>query len=241
MADADLPQWLLARYDALWAEAAPAVRVGRVTLDEAVLRKDADPRRGLTLLARPEPTVVDRLTSFLERLRALEPGQYYQPAADLHHTVLSLFTATSEYEPFLAHLDLYRAAVEEVVAQSWPFEIAVRGVTLSAGAVLAQGFPGDDTLDVLRERLRAALTARGLGATLDQRYRLVTAHTTLVRFATPLRDAERFVDALAASRDTAFGASRITAVELVLSDWYHSSDRERALGAYVLRPPALHR
>ena len=56
---------LAARYDALWTAAAPAVATGAAAL-----------------------------TAFLDRLRALEPAQYYQPGVDLHHTVLSLFTAT---------------------------------------------------------------------------------------------------------------------------------------------------
>lgn len=203
-----------------------------------MLDKAGDARRGLTLLARPSPAVADRLTAFLERLRALEPAQYYQPRGDMHHTVLSLFTATADPGPYLAHRQRYEAAVAEAAAAAPPFEIAVCGVTLSTGAVLAQGFPHGEALEDLRGRLRAALVARGLGAGLDRRYRLVTAHTTIVRFAAPLHDPARFVAALADARATDFGVSRVDRLELVLSDWYHTAEREQAIRAYPLRPGA---
>lgn len=229
------PRELAARYDAMWDEAAPLVRAGGAALDPWLGRPAADARRGVTLLARPAPAVAAALAAFLERLRALEPAQYYQPASDLHYTVLSLFTATDDYAPYLAHLPAYRAAVAAAVADVPPFAIAVRGVTLSPGAVLAQGFPRGDALARVRDRLRAALAARGLGGALDRRYRLETAHLTLVRFAAPLRDAAGFVGALAAARDADFGSSAVDGVELVLGDWYHTAAREQALARYPLR------
>lgn len=228
------PHPLAARYDALWDAAAPDVREGRVALDAWALRKDDDARRGITLLARPAPAVSERLASLLDELRALEPAQYHQPRADLHLTVLALFSATPDYHPHLAHLDAYRAAVAEVLDGAAPFAVDTRGVTLSPGAVLAQGFPRDDTLARLRAKLRSALAARGLGDTLDQRYRLETAHTTLVRFVAPLRDPRRFVAALDAARSRAFGTSVVTQLELVLGDWYQSSERARPIAAYEL-------
>jgi len=95
-----------------------------------------------------------------------------------------------------------------------------------------------DALEQLRNRLRAALAARGLGDTLDRRYRLDTAHMTLVRFAAPLRDAPGFVAALAAARDREFGTSTVGELELVLGDWYHTAAHERCLGRYALHPDA---
>ena len=227
---------LAASYDALWAVAAPDVRLGHVTPDAWALRKGDDVRRGVTLLARPAASVADALTAFLAELQALEPAQYYQPRPDLHLTVLSLFTATADYAPYLAHVGAYEDAIAEALDGVPPFAVDACGVTLTPGAVLAQGFPRDETLPQLRDRLRAALVARGLGGALDQRYRLETAHTTLVRFVAPLRDPRRFVDALAAARARAFGTSVVTRLELVLGDWYQSSERARPLAAYALRP-----
>lgn len=233
-----MPHPLVARYDALWQQSAPAVASGAARLDLWATRKAEDERRGLTLLARPAPPVADALAVFLDALRALEPAQYYQPRADQHVTVLSLFTATADYRPHLARLDAYRAAVDEALAATPPFAVDFTGVTLAPDAVLAQGFPRDDTLALLRDRLRAALRARGLGVSLDERYRLETAHMTLVRFVTPLRDPARFVAALEKARSLPFGTTRVTTLALVVGDWYQSSERAQAVHDYQLRGAA---
>ena len=233
------PNALAAHYDALWAAAAPFVGAGGATLDPWLSRCADDARRGLTLLARPTATVAAALSTFLEQLRLLEPAQHYQPASDLHHTVLSLITATADYAPYLAQLPAYLEAVSEVAAETPPFAIDIRGVTLTPVAVLAQGFPRDGTLATVREHLRAALHARGLGDALDQRYRLVTAHMTLVRFATPLDDPQRFIAALAAARRTDFGLTMVGRLELVFGDWFHTAAREEKIAEYQLSARVL--
>jgi 2'-5' RNA ligase len=234
------PDALGAHYDAMWTEAAPVVQAGGAAFDPQFAHLADDARRGVTLLARPAATVVGALSAFVEQLRVMEPDQYYQPPSDLHHTVLSLFTATADYAPYLAHLPAYREAVTEVAAATPPFSIRVRGVTLTPRAVLAQGFPLDGTLAAIRERLRAALGARGLGDALDRRYRLVTAHMTLIRFAEPLRGATRFVAALARERAREFGTTSVDRLELVFGDWYHTAAREQSIDGYLLDGSGAH-
>jgi 2'-5' RNA ligase len=234
VSEAASPHPLAERYDALWSVSEPNVRRGLVTLDPWATRKPRDARRGITLLARPEPPVAERISALLDELRALEPAQYYHPAADLHLTVLSLHTATVRYQPYLAHVEAYRDAVAEAVEGAPPFAVAMTGVTLATGAVLAQGFPVDESLARIRARLRAALAARALGGALDQRYRLETAHMTIVRFVAPLRVPQRFVDALAAARRREFGTSVVRRLELVLGDWYQTSERAYTIADYDL-------
>ena len=230
---------LQTQYDALWDEALPKVRLGTIALDAYVLRKELDPRRGLTLLGRPEPAVAGRLERLLTEFRAAEPAQYYQPRSDLHLTVLSLFTATAEFEPFLVHLDRYQKAVAEALDGTPPIDVEFRGLTLTPSAVLAQGFSEGGALEDLRERLRSALAATGLAGGLDQRYRLTTAHMTLVRFATPLRNAPRFVELLQRIRDAEIGTSRFARFELVLGDCYQSRENEQPIAAYSMRQASV--
>ncbi len=227
---------LAARYAAIWDDAAPAVRAGDVALDPWAARKHADERRGLTLLARPAPELRQRLHDALGALREAEPEQYFQPPSDIHLTVLSPFSATTEHAPHVARLPDYQAAVAEALAEVPAFAVDIEGITLSAGAVLAQGFPRDGTLEHARDRLRAALDARGVGGGVDQRYRLVTAHLTLVRFAAPLRRPAHFVDLLASARRQVFGTMEIDRLELVMSDFYQTAGRTETVGTYPLHP-----
>jgi 2'-5' RNA ligase len=225
---------LASHYDAMWQNAFPAIAAGDVAYDRYLLNKGCDPRRGLTLVARLDPRVSSRLIALLNKLAGVEPDQYYPLEADLHLTVLSLFTVTEAWKPHLAHLDGYRAAVAEALEAARPFAVDTAGLTLSRSAVIAQGFPHDDMLGEIRDRLRGALARRGLDGTLDQRYRLVTAHSTLMRFRTPLRDPQRFAECLAALREEVFGTSVFDTLYLVFNDWYMSSQTLRTLDAYAL-------
>jgi 2'-5' RNA ligase len=225
------PHPLEAHYGAIRDRAFPAIRAGDVELDTR-LTAGPDPRRGLTLIARPDAALAARLMQLLDRLDALAPGQYRHPPQDLHLTILSLFTVCDDYHDELRRQDDYREAARSALAGMPPFDIDVRGLAASRGAVLAQGYPRDATLDTLRERLRTALRERGLDVSLDTRYRLVTAHMTLMRFTRPLADPARFADALEALRDTPCGRLRVERVALVENDWYMRSGVLRVIETF---------
>lgn len=224
---------LQSRYDTMWREAEPALERGDVACDTQ-LAAGGDPRRGLTLIARPDAALAARFEALLDDLCAIEPVQYRHPVSDMHVTVLSLFTATTDFQPELAREDAYRAAVAAAVRGTPPFAIDFRGISASRGAVVVQGFPRDHVLAGLRARLRAELRARGLDGSLDGRYKLVTAHATLLRFVQPLAAPAAFTQALRQWRDKPFGTLTVDAVELVLNDWYMSAGTLRRIDRHRL-------
>jgi hypothetical protein len=140
---------LRAHYDAMWDRAWPHVTQGDVDCDRH-LAGGLDPRRGLTLIARPGPALADGFARLQDRLAGAAPHQYRQPRADLHLTVLSLFTVTEDPAPHLARRADYAAAVRAAADGLPPFAIDFDGITISRGAVLARGFPRDGTLEGLR-------------------------------------------------------------------------------------------
>jgi 2'-5' RNA ligase len=226
---------LYPHYEALWRQSLPEVQQGQVTCDQLLAREQPDQRRGLTVIARLSPDVVAEIGEMLHALAAIEPRQYYYPRADIHLTVLSLFTATEHYQPHLDRLDDYRDAVASVLQSTPSFVVDLAGITLAPSAVLLQGFPTNTTLNDTRDHLRAALLARGLGASLDQRYRLVTAHATLIRFAAPLIAPDQFARLLAEYRHILFGRSVIASLDLVFNDWYMSSDTLTHIATFQLQ------
>jgi 2'-5' RNA ligase len=228
-----LPHPLQAHYDAIWERSLDAIRASSIDIDPR-LTHGPDPRRGLTVIARPDAVLASRFERLLDRLCEIEPGQYRHPLADMHVTILSLFTVCEDYHGQLARCDDYLAAVRAAVASTPSFEIEFRGITASRSAVLAQGFPRDGAIDTLRERLRTQLRARGLDASLDQRYKLVTAHATLLRFMRPLAQPARFAEELAGLRDAPLGSMRVHSVELALNDWYMSSGTLRQIETFEL-------
>jgi 2'-5' RNA ligase len=225
---------LQSHYNTMWDRAFGAIACGDIECD-AHLTAAHDLRRGLTLIARPSQALRARFDAVLDRLSGSEPRQYRHPASDMHVTILSLFTVTENPAPQLLRLDDYRAAVSAALENIEAIEINFSGITISRSAILAQGFPHGPALETLRERLRVQLRARGLHTSLDQRYRLITAHATLFRFVTPLQDAQGFSTLLASTRNEPFGSMHVNEVELVINDWYMSSNSVERVAIIPLR------
>jgi 2'-5' RNA ligase len=217
-------QPLYPHYETLWNSTLPAVQRGALQYDPYLPDKTNDARRGVTLIARLDATVAAAIQRMLRELAAQEPEQYYYPCSDLHITILSLFSANPNYREQLVHLPAYREAIAAALRSIPAIMLDSIGITLSPSAVMVQGFPHDDTLNRLRDTLRSELAARSLADTLDQRYRLVAAHSTVVRYTAPLRQPRKFAAALQRYRHTRFGTSTIGSLTLVLNDWYMSSD-----------------
>lgn len=215
-------QSLATHYDAMWGQAYGAIARREVDCDTR-LATGPDPCRGISLVARPGQALRARIDHVLDRLADAEPEQYRYPAADLHMTILSLLTVSANAAIHPGLVDDYRGAVEAAMDGIDAFEIGFDGIALSRGAVMARGFPRGPSLEALRERLRTQLRERVLDGALDRRYRLVTAHMTLLRFTEPLRDAARYAALLYALRDDRLGTLRIDHAQLVVNDWYMSS------------------
>jgi 2'-5' RNA ligase len=233
----DFRRRLQKRYDRLWSAAIGKIRTGKIESDRVLAGGSVDRRRGLTLIARPSAEVREKVTAFLRELRRFEPEQYYYARADLHLTILSLFTATAAYKRFLAHTEKYLAAVESALQNVGRMRIEFAGVTASPGAIMIQGFPDSEALNDLRDNLREQLRIRGLTRGLDVRYRLETAHMTVARFRSPLRDSKHFAAALARSRHQPFGSMTIKSLSLVTNDWYMTHQTLETLNRYRLTSP----
>jgi 2'-5' RNA ligase len=211
---------LARHYDRLWSEALVRIRAGRIDLDSVLQARLPDLRRGLTVIALPSTDTRNRVMKFVRELRRIEPNQYYCAPSDMHLTILSLFTATVKHQPFIARKEEYISAVDSVLQNFSPLRIEFRGVTASPGTVMVQGFADSNGLNVLRGTLRRELRRRGLSGGLDERYRLETAHMTVVRFRDQLIDTRKFLAALEHARGRAFGMTHITTLALVKNDWY---------------------
>jgi 2'-5' RNA ligase len=225
---------MLDQYDAIWSQGQAAFAAGAPALDVQLLDKVSDRRRSATLLIRPGAAVAARVAATLEQLRRLESEQYYYRPDELHVTVLSLWTGTEQPEAYFAQLPVYRAAVAAVLHETPPFSIRFDGLTASPAAVLVQGYPAGPQLNDLRERLRSAIAAAGLGHTLDGRYRISAAHMTTMRFCRPPQNLPRLLAALQSLRRCEFGQTDVAEVHLVENDWYMSHDRVRVLQRYLL-------
>ncbi|MCA2015357.1 hypothetical protein LDJ79_04485 [Vibrio tritonius] len=213
-------------YDQMWNSFVCAMDEGNYVLDPWLNKLAEDDRRGITALAYLEPhnsSLTSNIGEFLRCVRALEPDQYYHPLRELHITVLSIISCVSGFTlndiDSQAYVDIFLDVVKQ---HQQPIEIEFRGITASPSCLLLQGFTKDNTLDELRRNLRLAYQASGLRTSIDSRYKIVTAHSSCVRFCRPLRNPQSLLALCQQWRTTYFGSLNVSEIELVFNNWYQN-------------------
>jgi 2'-5' RNA ligase len=221
-------------YQQLWTEAMGAFERGSPQIDPNVSGKENDLRRGVTLAFRPSPSVQVKVKNLLGRLAGVAPGQYFYRTEELHVTVLSIISGTELWRREIRQLAACRAVINDALLRQPSFKIHFQGVTASPGTVMIQGFPAGNALERVRDELRRAFTRNGLGDRLDRRYKITTAHMTIMRFGRPDADWKQLAALLAENRDTDFGEMEVNRLQLIWGDWYASANVARILQEYPL-------
>ena len=220
-------------YDSLYRTAVHEINNERLVVD-SMLDSESDERRGITLLIRPDDEVKEEISRFLSVLEDVEPDQYYYPESDFHITVMSLISCYDGFSYDQIDLSRYAEIVKESIADVGVLGFDFKGITASPSCVMIQGFPTGTGLNILRDRLRENFRNSDLEQSLDKRYKLQTAHSTVVRFRKPLVNKRRFLKVLEAYRDCNFGTFRADALELVYNDWYQKAKLVEKLHTFSL-------
>lgn len=221
-------------YEKLWQEASSAFDRGAMRLDKFLNNRPADKRRGVALAARPDATVSARVKKFLDKIAAVAPEQYFYQPEEFHVTVLAVIPGSETWQQSARRLPEYLAALDTVLKNRPAFSVKFHGVTASPEAVMIQGFPENNSLAQLRDDLRAALKARGLGENVDRRYKIATAHLTVARFGKPMSDWRPLKSLLEKNREHDCGTTRFRKLQLLEGDWYASANSVRVLKEYPL-------
>ena len=222
-------------YERLWRKTGPLLKSGQVRIDPWLRDRAGDDRRGATLVTQPDAGVRRRVGKFLREAAVLCPRQHFYKPPELHVTVMAIIPGSEFWRDEIRQLPACRVVLDRVLKQCRPFRVDFHGVTVSPDAVMIQGFPAEDGLSRLRDELRDAFRQEGLGKNLDRRYKTVTAHLTVMRFAEAGADWKRLYDFLEAHRETDFGGTQFQKLELIWSNWYASAGVARVLKKYPLR------
>jgi 2'-5' RNA ligase len=219
-------------YETLYNESIAKIKSGNIQTDD-LIDSAADNRSGITLRIRPDTNLTKRILDFPEQLRQVDPAQYYYRESDVHVTVMSIISCYTGF-------DLQRIAIPDyirVIKQSITSKtIAIRftGITASPSCIILRGFPEDDTLNIIRNKLRTNFRNSDLEQSIDKRYAIQTAHTTVVRFRKPIARLNEYLKILEIYRDYDFGTLYTNTLELVHNDWYHRTERTNQLYTFKL-------
>jgi 2'-5' RNA ligase len=210
-------------YDNMWRQALPLLKNGQVDTDSLIISKN-DTRRGLTLIFRPPAELLDNIQTFLNEARSVEPSQYFYPRSDLHLTVLSIISCYPGFHLNQIKQADYHQLIEVALQKINSFRLTFRGITASPAGVMVQGFDENGQLDLLRESLRDNFKISNLEHSIDKRYKLQTAHLTVIRFAKKLSQPAAFAALAEAYRNEDFGTCQVHEMELVFNDWYQRKE-----------------
>jgi len=213
---------LAEHYHKLYTESIAKIAAGNHETDH-LIDSDTDRRFGITLVIRPDVATKDKIQQFLTEAKAIEPEQYYYQHADIHVTLMSIISCYEGFALKDINIQDYIQLIQQVLARHQRFKIQFKGLTASPSCILIQGFL-TDTLNEIRDDLRAAFKNSDLQQSIDKRYAIQTAHATVIRFRSELKNKEPLIDLLEKYRNFNFGTFEVKQVELVYNDWYQ---RER--------------
>lgn len=218
---------LVEHYTNLYKDAIQKIEADSYQTDR--LMDSVDNRSGLTLIIRPNIKVKNNIQLFLDDLKAIEPDQYYYRGSDLHVTVLAIISCYIGFDLSQILLADYVALIKKSIAGQKHFEIEFKGVTASPSCIMIQGFLNNRTLNDIRDSLRVNFKSSDLQQSIDQRYSLQTAHSTVVRFRNRFAKKDEFIKVLEKYRNFYFGTITVDTLELVHNDWYQRKENVKEL------------
>lgn len=225
---------LAEHYNQLYTTSAEVISAGKYAIDSE-LKNESDSRFGITLLIRPNDEIKAKIQTFINELKKVEPEQYFYPDSDIHITVMSIISCSENFSLNQISPKEYIEVICRSLVDVEKIKIHFKGITASPSALMIQGFPSDETLNRLRNRLRENFKNSGLQQSMDSRYSIFTAHSTIMRFQEKLHDPKKLIQIAAKFRDFDFGEFDVKNLELVYNDWYQRKSTTRVLGDFGLR------
>jgi 2'-5' RNA ligase len=114
----------------------------------------------------------------------------------------------------------YIEVIRRCIPDNGKLGIHFKGLTTSNSCLLLQGFTDSNFLKQIRNNLRIEFNKTELEQTIDKRYTIQTAHSTVVRFRKPFTNLPRFLERIEKCAELDFGAFKVEKLELVHNDWY---------------------
>lgn len=209
---------LTEHYNKLYTESVAKIAAGNYEVDH-LIDSNNDFRFGITLVIRPDSNTKANIQKFLTEVKAIEPGQYYYQDSDIHITVMSVISCYTGFELQQIKVEDYVQLIRQVLEKRKSFKIQFKGLTASPSCILVQGFL-TETLNEIINVLRMAFKSSELQQSIDKRYAIQTAHSTIIRFREKLKNPMALLNLVEKYRDFDFGTFTVDEIELVYNDWY---------------------
>ncbi len=215
-------------YDTLWTESLAKFNQNEFKIDP-LIESPSDLRRGITLLVRPNDNVKKTIAELIRELKHVDPNQYYYPPTDIHVTVMSIISCYEEFDISAIDISKYIDQITYSLQTIQRDKIIFKGITASSSCIMLKGFTKGKSLDTARMNLRSSFKKTTLEHSIDTRYKIKTAHSTIVRFKSEITKPKEFIKVLQKYRHVDFGSFEIDSYELVYNDWYQTKKNTKVL------------
>lgn len=219
-------------YTIMWSNALEQFENNAFQYD-SLIDSVKDYRFGITLVAKPSPEVEKEIMKMLADLRQTEPEQYYYPAADQHVTILSIISCYDGFKLSSINVEDYIKVIVSSLKNIRSFPIMFEGITASPSCIMVQGYAGDE-MEKIRNNLRYNFKQTSLETSIDKRYQIHTAHSTVVRFKSPINHCAAYIEKIKQYRNYYFGTTEVQQLEFVFNDWYQRHLNEHILAKFEL-------
>jgi len=223
---------LESHYKKLYNESISKISSDNYEIDD-LIDSNKDNRFGITLLIRPSIEIKEKIQKFIKEIKKIEPNQYFYPNSDIHITVMSIISCYDGFDMTKIDLPKYIELIKKCLAEKKDLNITFKGITASPSGIMIQGFMDNNELNNIRDRLRKEFKNSDLEQSLDERYSIQTAHSTILRFKTELTQKEKFLQVLDKNIDYDFGTFKVNKFELVYNDWYQRMKYVKKIYEYV--------
>ncbi|TXE05986.1 mutarotase [Gelidibacter salicanalis] len=220
-------------YTQLYKASVHHIRSGAYEIDPNI-HNDHDNRFGLSLIIKPPESVRNEIQKFLSDLKSVAPKQYFYPNTDIHITLLSIVSCYEGFDQISINVNDYINTINSSLVDVGEMQIICKGITASPSCVLIQGFPTDQSIQTLRDKIRSEIRSAHLKESMDARYLIQTAHATVFRFSDTLEHNDEFLSVLDSYRNHNFGSFKVDQLHLVYNDWYHREHRSETLYKFEL-------
>ena len=220
-------------YKKLYHESINKISSDNYHIDTLIDSKN-DRRFGLTLIIRPSNEIKKKIQNFLKNFKEIEPNQYYYPNSDIHITVMSIISCYNDFDISKIDVQKYIDLTKKCILKGIDLNITFKGITASPSGVMVQGFMNNNELNDIRNRLRKEFKNSNVEQSLDKRYLIQTAHSTIIRFRKELSQKEKFLELLDNSINYDFGTFKVNKFELVYNDWYQREQYVKKIHEFVV-------
>jgi len=225
---------LTKHYNELYKTSIRKIENGNYQKDLLIDSPD-DKRFGITLLIKPPEKIKKKVQIFLEEIKQIDPYQYYYPNSDIHITIISIISCYKGFQLDQTSIPDYTDLIKRSLNKIDKFEMKFKGITASDSGIMVQGFPENEILNNLRNNLRTNFKNSDLEQSLDKRYLIQTAHSTIIRFRKKIQNKNEFLEIIEKYKNYDFGSFEVKKLELVFNDWYQRERNSKILEKFELQ------